>query len=554
MPLTTTPPPEGFRGIFRTDEMACCLYAYGAGIARAIPAAVAVPEDTEDVSLLVRWAKATGNALIPRGSGSGMAGGAVGNHVMFDLSRLRTTGVVDVSERKITVGAGTIRNEVDAAARKNGLCFPVDPSSGAFCTIGGMVATNAAGSRTLRYGSMRNWVRGIRCVFDCGESAWIRRGNPIPQGVPAIQRLLAALNESRSYENGHQGVRKDSSGYAINVPLLTGDSKSAGVSNSLDDASWLLNLLVGSEGTLAIFTDVELALAPLPAESALFLASFSSLNEAAECASFVRDLGASACEMLDRTYLDVAETSAPTGIDKGAQAVLLIEFESDDAEQLASATAELPTIAKSRGAFAVTTATHQAEQARVWSLRHSASPTLAALPSSTRSMQFIEDGCVPPEHFADYVLGVRESLRKHDTTAVIFGHAGDAHAHVNPLIDMTRSNWRTVVRSLFDEVCMLTFRLGGTLAGEHGDGRLRSGVLLQSWGERSYSAFHAVKQAGDPSGIFNPGCKLADTTVNEFAEIRYDPKLPLLHAVATQRLEKIERTRGWHQFRLAGLE
>src|ERR1051326_1989867 len=149
--------PKSFRGIFRADLDARAVYAEAAGIGSAMPLALAVPADVEDVSVLVRWAHDTQTPLIARGSGSSMAGGAIGAGVIVDLSRLITVGYLDESRRTISVEPGVLRKEIVRRARVHGLRFPVDPSSGAFCTIGGMVATNAAGAHTLAFGATRRW-------------------------------------------------------------------------------------------------------------------------------------------------------------------------------------------------------------------------------------------------------------------------------------------------------------------------------------------------------------------------------------------------------------
>ena len=190
--------PPDFRGVFRSDIVARALYSEGAGISRVLPAAVAVPADADDLAALVRWARREGHSLMARGSGSGMAGGAVGPGVIVDLSRFTTIGDVLVESCTVRVGCGALRGDVDQAARQHGLRFPVDPSSGAFCTIGGMIAANAAGARTLRFGSTRAWVRALRCVFDDGSTAWIRRDAPLPLHIPAVARLSATLGAARA--------------------------------------------------------------------------------------------------------------------------------------------------------------------------------------------------------------------------------------------------------------------------------------------------------------------------------------------------------------------
>src|SRR5215510_12959388 len=168
------------RGTFRTDPDALAVYSEAAGIARAIPRAIAVPADVDDLVTLARWASAERVPLIPRGSGSSMPGGAIGDGVIVDLSRWRTCRDIHLHAKTICVGPGVLRAEVDRIAKTVGLRFPVDPSSGAFCTIGGMAATNAAGPHSLRFGAMRQWVRGIRCVFADGSRAELKRDAPDP--------------------------------------------------------------------------------------------------------------------------------------------------------------------------------------------------------------------------------------------------------------------------------------------------------------------------------------------------------------------------------------
>src|SRR5688572_27171177 len=177
-------PGPDFRGVYRNDAAARAVYAEAAGIARVMPRAVAVPRDAEDVVALLRWARAAHVPLVPRASGSSMPGGAIGAGLIVDLSRLDAIGTPDGAARRIAVGPGAIRNRVDVAARGVALRFPVDPSSGAFCSIGGMVSTNAAGARTLLHGPTRRWVHALDCVFADGSRAVVRRDVPPPNVAP----------------------------------------------------------------------------------------------------------------------------------------------------------------------------------------------------------------------------------------------------------------------------------------------------------------------------------------------------------------------------------
>ncbi|NUP56463.1 MAG: FAD-binding oxidoreductase, partial [Gemmatimonadaceae bacterium] len=249
----------GFRGVFRADAAARAVYSEAAGIAQIVPRAVAVPMDAEDVVGLVRWAGRTGTPLVPRGSGSSMAGGALGDGVIVDLRRLAALG------------------PVDAAARAVGLQFPVDPSSGAYCTVGGMASTNSAGAHTLRYGAMRPWVEALDCVFADGSRAEVRRGGA-PPDVPALRRFLAAapalVDAERAAPSRHAGVRKESSGYGLAAYSDSGD---------------LIDLLVGSEGTLVLIVGLELRLTPAFAATASVLGAFASLDDAVIGAGGARD-------------------------------------------------------------------------------------------------------------------------------------------------------------------------------------------------------------------------------------------------------------------------
>ncbi|NUQ20979.1 MAG: FAD-dependent oxidoreductase, partial [Gemmatimonadaceae bacterium] len=167
---------RGFRGIVRDDAVARGVYAEAAGIQRRIPRAVVVPADVDDVVTIVRWASSSATPLVPRGSGSSMAGGAIGDGLVVDLSRLRAIGEIDVAARRVRVEPGVVLGTLNATLAPLGLRFPVDPSSWSFCTIGGMASTNAAGARTVRVGAMRPWVTALDCVFADGTRATVRRG------------------------------------------------------------------------------------------------------------------------------------------------------------------------------------------------------------------------------------------------------------------------------------------------------------------------------------------------------------------------------------------
>jgi len=541
MALTT--PPPGFRGTFRDDLLARAVYSEAAGIARIQPRGVAVPSDADDVCTLVRWAASTRTPLVPRGSGSSMAGGAVGDGVIVDLSRLGAMGAVDVAKRTIRCGPGAIRDAVDRAARAVGLQFPVDPSSSAFCTVGGMASTNAAGAHTLRYGAMRAWVEALDCVFADGTRAELRRG-AVPPTLPILDRALDALAPvlaaERRAPTRHAGVRKDSSGYGLAHWAASGD---------------VVDLIVGSEGTLALIVGLELRLAPLLSHSASLLGAFATLEDAVVAADRARLAGAVACELLDRSFLDVARqggTGVPVSDD--AEAVLLGEVEASSREEADAVAREIEAAFRRSGATTVRLALDPETEHAIWALRHAASPIISTIHPELRSMQLIEDGCVPPTRLPEYVRGVRAAFERHRFRGVIFGHAGDANVHVNPLIDVREPDWRARAEALLDEISTLTGRLGGTLTGEHGDGRLRAPLLSRVWTAEALARFAAVKRAFDPDAILNPGAKVALAGARPLDAVKYDPTLPALPEPARVALARVERERAYARSRLALLD
>jgi FAD/FMN-containing dehydrogenase len=535
--------PDLFRGLFRDDAAARAVYSESAAIGRVIPRAVAVPADADDVVTLARWSHRAGVPLTARGSGSSMANGAIGEGVIVDLSRLDWIEPADREARSLRCGPGAVRDTVDLAARTASLTFPVDPSSGPFCTVGGMCATNAAGARSVKYGATRAWVRALDCVFADGSRAWVRRGAPAPRQVAGVARFLdevAPRLAGARLALAHDGVRKESSGYALAAYADGGD---------------LADVLVGSEGTLALIVGVELALAPVLAGTASVFATFGDLVAAARTAADCAALGASAVELLDRTFLDVVGGESSLSLPQASEAALIIEAEGASEVAARRLMSTIADACRAGGATHVVDAPDKASEDALWRVRHAASPILSRLDPNLASMQLVEDGAVRPEHFPAYVRGVREIFARHRLRCVIFGHAGDAHAHVNAMVDVRERDWRPRADAVLADVTSLVSSLGGTIAAEHGDGRLRTPLLARVWSPIATELFAATKRAFDPAGTLNPGIKVPLAGQHPLGDdVKYDPSLPPLAKPAREALDTVTREKGWGRFRLALLE
>jgi len=528
--------PSDFRGAFRTDDAARALYAEGAGIFRIIPAAVAVPGDRDDLVALVRWAGATGTALVPRGAGSGMPGGNVGPGVVVDLTRgFRDAPAVEPDARTVRAGAALTFRSLNDAAAVHGLRLPPDPSSGNFCTIGGMVSTNAAGPRTVKYGAMRRWVRSLEFVTAAGEVGDTRTGVPGHRGTAVEQRLESDVapwlrQHQLTLENAPPTTRKNSAGYLLaNYP----------------DHDWVKQLLIGSEGTLAFITDVEVALAPLPPALSTLLVTLTSLDDVAPVVRALSPLAPSALELLDRTYLDFARATG-SRVPSGTEALLLVEFEGDAA----------PGERAVQGLAATTALASDPEAvARLWELRHLASPILAALPDQLRSLQVVEDGCVPLDRLGEYISALRRIAAECGFQIVIFGHAGDGHVHANVLADTSDPGLAERLERCLSEVSAVQISLGGTTAGEHGDGRLRGPFLEALFGATYLEGCRRVKAAFDPANILNPGVKLtADGPPLTADLLKVGVGAPAIPDSIARGLRSIEREARWGLDRLEYLK
>lgn len=512
-PAEPAPAPfPGFRGEWVEDEPGRRAFAVASGILSLLPRAVAVPRDADDVAALVRWAASTGTPLVPRGAGTGMPGGNVGGGVSVDLvTHFRAAPEIDAAARTARVGPGTTLGELNGAAAPHGLHFPVDPSSGEVCTLGGMIANNSGGAHTVRYGSTRAWVESLDVMLADGTAITTTRRER--EHHPRLAEILARVDDAIApHLSGvlerWPRVGKNASGYALWEYAESGDA---------------VDLLAGSEGTLALTTAATVRLAPIPAARGLALLEFTDLAAAGAAVERILQLKPSTCEMIDRTFIDLVRSGGEDPgypLREGLEAILFVEMVGDSPDEVAARLAEVER-AMQPVADRISLAVDAEQQERFWHVRHAASPLIAKLAGGRVSMQFIEDGVVPVPRLAHYIRLLRRVLDAHGLQAVIFGHAGDGNLHVNPLVDVAKPGWREEVEAIVYEVAEGVASLGGTMTGEHGDGRLRAPLLEIIWGPETVATFRAVKLAFDPDGILNPGVILPLPGQRPLDAIRY---------------------------------
>lgn len=502
---------------------------------------MARPADIPDLRSLIRWALEQNQPLIPRGAGSSMAGAAIGPGVIVDLTAMSPKILeIDPARRRAITSSRIAIAALNAAAARHGLRMPVEPSSAKWATAGGVVGTNAAGARSVRLGTIRHWVESLEIVTADGELG--RVGGRASSSTRAEQRFTQAAapriaDSADLIRKATPDTRKNSSGYALRAWLESGS---------------LVDLLVGSEGTLAFSTQVEWRLEPIPARRSAVRVALDDLTRLGDAVTALLTLDPSAIELLDRTFLDLVRqhrgAEALPELTPAIEAILLVEFEGDDPGAMADRArraVELVAPWSRDVAIALT----PEEEERLWHLRHAASPILAGLSERRRSVQVIEDGCVPVSQLGRYIEVVRREAVSRGLQVVIFGHAGDGNIHVNVLPELDRADVAEQLRGLFEAVSSAVIALGGVVSGEHGVGRLRAGWMERQYGADMVALFRAVKDAFDPAGLLNPGVILADGQA-PISRLKFEPGAEPAPADIVKALRAIERDGGYARSRI----
>ncbi len=496
------------RGDLLFDEVDRALYSTSACMFEIWPLGAVAPLDVADVQAVVRYARGRGVPVTPRGGGTSVAGQSVGEGIVLVFTRhLHRIRRIDPGARRVEVEPGVTLQERNAALAPHGLRFPPDPSSGEAATLGGMIGTNAAGTHTLKYGTVKDWVEALEVVLDTGEAAVLRRGVPVTADGAVSPRLAeiagamqAFLGERRTQlERARPRVTKNSSGY--NVFDVWGEG-------GLD----LLPLLVGSEGTLAVVTGATLRVDPKPAHVATVRVLLDAVEKVAPVVHALRGFAPSGIELIERAMIDLVRggDAAMAGeIPADTRSAILGEFDGLEEREVNGRAAAAADAVRGLGiALDVRAASTAGERRQLWALRKKASPLLERIPGPRRSTRLVEDGVVPPDRLADYVRGLERIFEQRGVESFLFGHAGDGHLHVNVFLDRNDPYDRRLMRIILEDVTDLLRSLGGTLSGEHGDGLMRAGYLERLFGPELMAVFREVKRIWDPRGILNPGKKI----------------------------------------------
>lgn len=508
----------------RDDQPTLTAYAVDASIYKIVPQAVVLAETEADIETVVSYAVRTGVPLTPRAAGTNLTGSAIGPGIILDVSRLNRVLEVNREEKWARVQPGVVFAELNRQVARSGLMFGPDPSSGEMCKLGGMLANNSSGPHTLRYGSVKDNVRALRICLSPG--LWVdarAHGLEAPEtralldAHPPLRTVLELVCRQQDLIRAKRPtVSKNSSGYNV-----------FGLVDGLDRGVFdLPQLFVGSEGTLGVISEATITLVDLPVSTVTALIHFRLLAEVGEAVLHLLDLRPSALEVMDGNTLDLIGRSR-YGIPADAVATVLADFDLDGTGDVIREIRERVSQICRRYRLAADPAIafDPAQRHELWKARKALYPTLYRFGGGKKPINFVDDVVVRADRVGKLIRYLEEFFGKQRVPVAIFGHIGNGNAHIVPLLDLNdRGDFARMVeayRAIHEAV--LT-RFGGSICGEHGDGRIRAELVRRMFGEELYALFQQIKRSLDPAGVMNPGVKLSEAAFTNHIDFERQAK------------------------------
>ena len=490
-------------GEVRCDDVFLQLFASDASIYEIKPLGVVRPRSAADVSACLRYAAQRHIPIHARGAGTGVAGESLGSGLILDFSaHLRR--VIRLDPERVRVQPGVVYERLNEALRPLGRVLGPDPASGQVTTVGSMIAIDAAGSRWLRYGSMRRHVESLQVVLADGEILEVGReeladgasASTIPRKRDLVNRLAALLSENAELIRRHQpNTPQNHCGYDL-VDILA------------DGHIDLARLLVGSEGTLALITEATLRTEPLPRHRGVAVILFDSVEKAARAVPDVVASSPSACDLMDRRHLSLARAAEPRFdqlIPLETEAALLVEQDGEDPLEVRGRLHRLVNELwqQKRMAFGARQAFEDEETELFWRLVDKVQPVLYRTGGLNRPLPIVEDMAVSPGVLPDFLVRMQNVLKRNQVTAALYCHAGQGQLHVQPFLDLAGPDDVQRMRRLAEELYQEVFALGGSIGGEHACGLSRTAFVRRQAGPL-FDVFREVKRIFDPANILNP--------------------------------------------------
>jgi len=473
------------------------------------PLLVVFPDSIEDLQKTVHFAKEENISVTMRGGGSGTAGAALGSGIVvaFSKNRFSKIGPLDSNGNRttITTQAGVYNQHLQNHLLSENLYLPIDPTSSPICQIGGNIATKASGPHAFRHGSIDNFIESIEFITSTGEIIHTKSLQGIPEkfttALTSLQKKIMADEKSRAFVQEKRKL-KTASGYNIGTML-----------DEIPPHLLINKLFAGSIGTFGLITKAALRVIPAPAEKAVSLYYFSSLQQAGDAIAALRKSEAVSLELMNRQTFEVlhqlVDSSLPT-----EHHLLFVEFEGSHAKGQAAAANK----ALTSGGITpdkIVTATNDDAMHEIWQLRKRVLPTLGRIPPPIKALGVVNDVGVPHESIPDFLVDITRFFAEMNMDVVIYGHAGSGNFHLRPLFDLSKNNLIQTIQHVAEKTYDIVLRHSGTITAEHGMGRLRAPFLQKEWGEKLYGYMKELKQIFDPHGIFNPDVMFSKHQITE---------------------------------------
>ncbi len=509
------------------DAAARGRYATDASIYQIQPVGVFVPTSVDDVHTALAITRESRTPVLSRGGGTSQCGQTTGAALVIDHSKhLRRVLHVDADAGTAEVEPGLVLDHLNAALKPRGLWFPVDVSTSAQATLGGMAGNNSCGSRSIAYGNMVHNVLGI--------DSWLADGSRVAFGpvdtLGAREKSIAEF--VRDLALAHRGeidahwpkVLRRVAGYNLDIFHPQNERP-----YTADGSVNLAHLLVGSEGTLAVTERLRLQLAPLPRHKVLGVINFTRFHTAMDSAQHIVKLGPSAVELVDRTMIELARANPAfrpvieSALIGKPAAILLVEFSGDDRSALLHQLQQLVALMGDLGLpGSVVEMPDEAPQKALWEVRKAGLNIMMSLKGDGKPVSFIEDCAVPLVHLAEYTDALTEVFARHGTRGTWYAHASVGTLHVRPILDMRRDG-ATKMRAIAEEASELVRKFKGAYSGEHGDGLCRGEWIRWQFGPKLDDALRAIKQHLDPSNLLNPGKIIDPPKMDDASLFRFPP-------------------------------
>jgi len=498
-------------------------YATDASIYQIEPVGIVVPRNEDAARCALEIAVEAGVPILPRGAGSSQCGQAVGAALVIDNTKYLNRVIdLDPARREATVQPGLVLDHLNAQLRSHKLWFPVDVSTAAQATLGGMAGNNSCGSRSIRYGNMVHNVLGIEAWLATGEALTFGPSADLAAAAPAYRALV---------EKVHAIARREASEIAARWPKVLRRVQGYNLDMVQPDAAHnLASLLVGSEGTLAYFRRLRLKLAPVPPAKTLGVCHFPTFYQAMDLTRHIVGLDPDAVELVDRTMIGLAREipAYRATVDRFVRgepdAILLVEFAGEQRDEQVRKLARLVELMGDLGLpGSVVEVTDAALQREIWEVRKAGLNIMMSMKGDGKPVSFIEDCAVPLEHLAEYTDRLTRVFEKHGTRGTWYAHASVGTLHVRPVLNMKVDGARKM-RAIAEEACAMVREFkGSAFSGEHGDGLVRSEWIEPILGARLVRALEEIKALFDPKGLMNPGKIVRASKMDDRALFRFKP-------------------------------